>query len=111
MPCVCGIVASGAELLIYAAKGPYLCDVLRCATALQHARQVPRERRSVLPGGRMGNLTKAYEEVIAPLTEHQRGRVHPSFLSIESNIIWNKLIPSMRDDPVPSLIDTQPSHP
>jgi hypothetical protein len=35
----------------------------------------------------------------------------PHFFSIESNITWDKLIPNMRDDPAPSLIDTQPNAP
>jgi hypothetical protein len=31
------------------------------------------------------------------------------FLSLKSNTTWNELIPDVRDDSVPSLIDAQPN--
>jgi hypothetical protein len=46
---------------------------------------------------------------VIPLTKHQSGSVYPSFSSIESNIIWDELIPNIMDDPVSSLIDAQPN--
>jgi hypothetical protein len=40
-------------------------------------------------------------------TKHKRGWVHPSYSFIQPNVRWDELIPDIRDDPVPSLLNPQ----
>jgi hypothetical protein len=35
----------------------------------------------------------------------------PTFLSLKSNVRWDKFISDIKDDPVPFLIDAQPNAP
>jgi hypothetical protein len=53
------------------------------------------------------SLMVIYEDVIIsiiPSIKHKRWWVYPSFLSFESNTMWDEFILDIRNDPVPYLL-------
>jgi hypothetical protein len=55
-----------------------------------------------------------YEDVITlviPPIKHESGWGYPSFSSLKSNMMWNKLIPEIMDGSITFFIDAQPNTP
>jgi hypothetical protein len=62
----------------------------------------------------LASLVVTYEDLITlviPQIKHESGWVYPFFSSLKSNTRWDKLIPDIMDDPIPSLINTHPNAP